>query len=80
MISAANLYVTGRAHALAAQGLHRVALDFAHENALADPDHCAFNGTYSLSIFYLIGLGLELLLKAAYVHHGGSAFASDYRP
>ncbi|HYI47615.1 MAG TPA: hypothetical protein VEX35_04040 [Allosphingosinicella sp.] len=69
---AQRLYETGRAHALASDRLYRPAMDDGKERSPENPELFAFNGTYSLSIHYLIGLGLELMLKAAYVACGGS--------
>ena len=37
------------------------------EQEVADPALFAFNGPYSLSVHYLVGLGLELILKAIIV-------------
>ena len=71
MAVAETLHQTGRAHALSADLLYRAAVAHAEAEELPDPELFAFNGTYSLSIHYLIGLGLELCLKAAFVAHGG---------
>lgn len=65
------LYRLGRAHALSGNHLYAKAIDYAQEEKIPDPDHFAFNGTFSLSTYYLLGLGIELLLKAAYVASGG---------
>jgi hypothetical protein len=64
---AQHLYQTGRAHALSSQQLYEASMQYAQDHDLADPDHFAFNGTFSLSVFYLLGLGLELFLKAAII-------------
>lgn len=45
----------------------------AADKAHPDPAASVFNGIYSLSIYYLISLSLELYLKSAYVLHGGAA-------
>lgn len=66
-----NLYTYGRSHALAADRLYRAAIEDGREKNLDDPESFAFNGPYSLSIYYLPCLGLELLLKAAYLVLGG---------
>jgi hypothetical protein len=71
-ILANSLYVKGRCHALASDRLWRAAFEDGHERSPDDPELFAFNGIYSLSIHYLICLGFELLLKAAYVASGGS--------
>ena len=65
------LFESGRSHALAAQLLHEKSLEYAAQNGVDDPKLYAFNGPYSLSLHYLIGLGFELMLKAAYVKYGG---------
>lgn len=64
---ARELFETGRSHALASDLLYRSAVIEGEERSLEDPTHFAFNGPYSLSIHYLLGLGLELMLKAALV-------------
>ncbi|WP_426275323.1 hypothetical protein [Sphingomonas sp. FW199] len=62
---ALQLYQVGRSHALSAFELYRASIRYAEERGLEDPEHFAFNGTFSLSTHYLLGLGLELMLKAA---------------
>lgn len=62
---ALQLYQVGRSHALSSFQLYQAAIGYAEEHGLEDPDHFAFNGTFSLSTHYLLGLGLELMLKAA---------------
>ncbi|WP_309621299.1 hypothetical protein [Novosphingobium sp.] len=68
---ARTLFETGRSHALASDLLYRSALIEGAERDIADPENFAFNGTYSLSTQYLLGLGLELMLKAAIVAWSG---------
>ena len=68
---ASHLFESGRSHALAADLLYRAALAEGVANGVKDPADYAFNGSYSLSTFYLLGLGLELMLKAAIVAHDG---------
>lgn len=58
---------------LSAGLLHEAATKFATENGIPNPERYAFNGTFSLSLYYLVGLGFELYLKAAYIQHGGDA-------
>jgi hypothetical protein len=70
---ARSLYEGARAHALSGNLLYNAALKKAEEAEHPDPATSAFNGTYSLSIHYLIGLSLELYLKSAYALHGGAA-------
>lgn len=72
-VFAETLYSSGRSHLLSAALLYEAAIQFAEENDIAEPAHYAFNGTHSLSIFYLTGLGFELCLKAAYILYGGDA-------
>jgi hypothetical protein len=77
---ACQLFETGRSHALAADLLYRSALIEGDGRAdVTDPEHFAFNGTYSLSIYYLLGLGLELMLKAAIVAWGGPSDEKSLR-
>lgn len=64
------LFETGRGHALSAERLHDAAILYAEEHDL-DLEIFPFNGTFSLSIHYLLGLGLELMLKSAIVAWGG---------
>lgn len=63
------LFHTGRQHAGAACLLYRAAIDYAAEEGIEDTVSEAFNGPNSLSIQYLLGLGLELILKSAIVAH-----------
>lgn len=70
---ARELFGSGRSHALASDFLNRSALRDGEERALPEPELFAFNGTYSLSTHYLLGLGLELMLKAAIVAWDGPA-------
>lgn len=65
------LLLSGRSHGLASDLLYRSAVVEGQDKGVADPDLYAFNGPHSLSIHYLVGLSLELLLKAAYVAAGG---------
>ena len=70
-VKADKLFETGRAHAMAAAHLFESSIQFAKTNGVDDPELFAFNGTFSLSVHYLMGLGAELMLKAAYIGHGG---------
>lgn len=70
---ARGLFESARGHALAGELLYKAALAKAEEDGHPDPAQWAFSGPYSISIHYLIGLSLELLLKTAYVLHGGGA-------
>lgn len=70
---ARQLYHVGRSHAGAACLLYRAAVEHAAEDGAGDPLSVAFNGPNSLSITYLLGLGLELILKAAIVAWDDSA-------
>lgn len=67
------LLENGAAHALSALLLFHSSYEYGRKIGVAEEkiDDFAFNGTSSLSVHYLIGLGLELLLKAAYVACGG---------
>jgi hypothetical protein len=64
---AQRLYEAGKAHAVSACLLRHAAVELAKEDEHSDPDQYAFNGPYSLSIPMLLGLGLELMLKAAII-------------
>tara|TARA_R110000772_G_scaffold46876_5_gene107075 strand:- start:2642 stop:3118 length:477 start_codon:yes stop_codon:yes gene_type:complete len=69
---ARQLFETGRSHALASELLYRSAIKEGEgRDDASDAEHFAFNGTYSLSTHYLLGLGLELMLKSAIVAWGG---------
>lgn len=70
---AKGLYESARAHALSGNLLYKAAIEEAVNDQHPDPAGFVFNGTYSLSILYLIALSLELYLKSAYVLHGGGA-------
>lgn len=59
------LHAAGRAHALASIQLYKRSIDYANEQEIEDAEKFAFNGTFSLSVHYLLGLGLELMLKSA---------------
>lgn len=67
------LFENGTAHALSAILLFNSSYEYGRKIEVSEEkiDDFAFNGTCSLSVHYLIGLGLELLLKAAYVACGG---------
>jgi hypothetical protein len=62
---ARSLFESGRGHALSADLLYRASIEEGRRREVADPDLFAFNGPYSLSVNYLLGLGLELMLKAS---------------
>lgn len=64
---AKQLYESGKAHASTSCLLYRASIEYAEDEHFEDPHAFAFNGTPSLSIHYLLGLGLELLLKSAIV-------------
>lgn len=68
---ARQLWECGRAHGVSAQLLYRAALNEAQVHLPEDPERFAFNGSYSLSIYNLIGLAFELMFKAAFVASGG---------
>lgn len=74
---ARNLYESGRCHALSSSLLYRSAIKDGESRDVADPELFAFNGPYSLSMHLLLGLGLELMLKAAILAWNADA-DSDY--
>ena len=57
---ATELHETGKAHSWSSCLLYRASIEYAHEEGIDDPQSYAFNGAPSLSIHYLLGLGLEL--------------------
>lgn len=61
------LHQTGKAHAGASCLLYGSSLEHAENEGIEDAQRYAFNGPNSLSIQYLLGLGLELMLKSAIV-------------
>ena len=64
---AKELCHTGRSHAAASCLLYRATVEHAVVEGIEDTASHAFNGPNSLSIQYLLGLGLELMLKSAIV-------------
>ena len=61
------LHDTGKAHAEASCLLYRASLEQAERDEIEDRVTYAFNGPFSLSTQYLLGLGIELMLKSAIV-------------
>ena len=72
---AKELHQTGKAHAWSSCLLYRASIRHAEDEGIEDPQAYAFNGTPSLAIHYLLGLGLELMLKSAIV--AGDAAVDD---
>ena len=70
---ALTLFETGRCHALSSQLLYNAAVVEGKQKQIEDVELFAFNGPYSLSTNYLLGLGMELMLKAAIVFWSGNA-------
>jgi hypothetical protein len=70
---AKTLLENGEAHALAAVVLFDASYGYGRNIGISEKeiDKFAFNGKCSLSVHYLTGLGLELMLKAAYIACGG---------
>jgi len=68
---ARTLFETGRSHALSCVLLYRASISEGERNRVSDTELFAFNGPHSLSVHYLLGLGLELMLKAAMIMSGG---------
>jgi hypothetical protein len=62
-----ELHITGKAHAEASCLLYKASIEQGEDEGADDPIAFAFNGPYSLSVQYLLGLGLELMLKSAIV-------------
>ena len=61
----------GGGHVIGAEALIERARDYVQEIDAADSEKIIFNGKYSASIHLLIGYAFELLLKTAYLAHGG---------
>lgn len=74
---AALLHDNGSAHASAACLLYRASLEQADRENVEDRARYAFNGPYSLSVQYLLGLGIELMLKAV-IAAGDRAVDGDF--
>jgi hypothetical protein len=68
---ARKLWNMGGGHALGAEAVVCRAKEWAREIGTKDPEKAVFNGKYSASIYLLLGYSFELLLKAAFVAHGG---------
>lgn len=66
-----DLWTRGAAHVLGADLLIRESTRNFDQDGV-DYDQLVFNGPYSASTHLLIGFAFELLLKAAYLAHGGS--------
>lgn len=73
---AEGLYQTGKAHAEASCLLYKASIGQGEAEGADDLLKYAFNGPQSLSIQYLLGLGLELMLKSAIVAWDGEVDAS----
>ena len=76
---AIELYGSGKAHGGAACLLYRASIEHAADEGIEDPVTYTFNGPNSLSIHYLLGLGLELMLKALIVAFDPDADAKFLR-
>jgi hypothetical protein len=68
---AQTLWTMGGGHALGAEAVVLRAQEWAKEIEAEDPEKAIFNGKYSASIYLLLGYGFELLLKSAFIAHGG---------
>lgn len=73
------LHQNGKAHAEASCLLYAASFDQAKREGVEDRAKYAFNGPYSLSVQYLLGLGLELMLKSAVVAFDPKADAEYLR-
>lgn len=67
-----DLWARGAGHVISAQALVRQAEKEALDRRADDVDRAIFSGKYSASIHLLIGFAFELLIKTAYLLHGGS--------
>lgn len=68
---ARNLWDMGGGHALGAEAVAQRAHEWAKEIGSEDTQKAIFNGKYSASIYLLLGYSFELLLKSAFIAHGG---------
>jgi hypothetical protein len=68
---ARQLWTFGGAHSHGAEAVVVRAYEWATEIGANDPEEAVFNGQYSAPIYLLLGYGFELLLKSAFVAHGG---------
>lgn len=74
MDKASRYFARGQKHAAAALILYEGSHDYGRRVGVPEEDlaEFAFRGDLSLSVFYLIGLSLELILKAAFLAGGGT--------
>ena len=68
---ARQLWTMGGGHALGAEAVVNRAYEWADEINADDPELAVFNGKYSAAIYLLLGYALELLMKSAFIAHGG---------
>ena len=68
---ARQLWTMGGGHALGAEAVVNRAYQWAEEINADEPEIAVFNGKYSAAIYLLLGYALELLIKSAYIAHGG---------
>lgn len=68
---ARQLWTMGGGHVIGTEAVVERARRYVEEVGAEDPEQVIFNGKYSASIHLLIGYAFELLLKSAYLAHGG---------
>jgi HEPN domain-containing protein len=69
--AAHNLWSKGKGHVFGALAIDEAARQYAAEHEIEDVDQFVFSGHFSASLHFLIGFAAELLIKAAYILHGG---------
>ena len=68
---AKQLWIMGGGHLLGTEAVIERARAYVDEVNADDPEQVIFSGKFSASIHLLIGYAFELLLKSAYLAHGG---------
>lgn len=68
---ARQLWMMGGGHVIGTEAIIESARRYVKDAKADDPEQIIFNGKYSASIHLLVGYAFELLLKSAYLAHGG---------
>ncbi|QLC24623.1 hypothetical protein HFP57_05985 [Parasphingopyxis algicola] len=68
-----DLWTRGAGHVLGVQALVDAASESAIADGASDVSQMTFNGRHSASIHLLVGFAFELLLKTAFLLHGGNS-------
>ena len=70
--AADNLWTKGKSHLCGAIAIEQVSRAYATDHRIHDVEQFIFSGLYSASLHLLLGFAAELLIKTAYILHGGS--------